>query len=144
MPVGNIDYDRGVIINTHRPSGMDVFMYVDDPGHFLNAHSAQVSDDIAREAGYDVEQLAKERLKKERKAQAMQMIDAELADDKDVTEETIVEKDGYKVVSTGLGRNHVIDPDGNRLTSFPLALEAAKKLLDGMTGNIKKVLGSKK
>lgn len=135
MPVGNIDYDRGVIINTHQSSGMDVFMYVDDPGKFLNAHSKVVSDEIAGEAGYDITKLAKDRVKKERKEQAMSMIDAELADDKDVVQEVVAEKNGYKIITTGLGRHHVIDPDGNRLNSFPLLPEAAEKLMNGMAGN---------
>lgn len=136
MPTGNIDYDRGVIINTHKTYGMDVFMYVDDPGKFLNAHGRPVSDEIAGEAGYDVEKLAKDRTKKERKEQAMAMIDAELADDKDVKEEIVEERNGYKIITTGLGRHHVVDPDGNRLTSFPLMLEAAQKLMNGMAGPV--------
>jgi len=138
MPIGTIDYDRGVIINTHRLSGMDVFMYVDDPGKFLTAHGATVYDKIAREAGYDVDKLAKDRMKKERKSQAMAMIDEELADDKDIKEEVVAERNGFKVITTGIGRHHVLDPDGNRLTSFPLAREAADKLLAGMAGEEKK------
>lgn len=134
MPIGNIDYDRGVIINVHQATGMDVFMYVDDPGVFLTAHGKVVPDEIASEAGYDTTKLAKERDKKSRKAQAMQMIDDELADDKDVKEEVVEERNGFKIVATGLGRHYLIDPDGNRLTSISQPLEAAKKLLNGMAG----------
>jgi hypothetical protein len=144
MPIGIIDYDRGVIINVHKTSGMDVFMYVDDPGKFITAHGNIVPDEIAKEAGYDVEKLAKDRTKKERKEQAMQMIDAELADDKDVKEEVVTERNGYKIITTGLGRHHLIDPDGNRLTSVPQPLEAAEKLLNGMAGKEEKVVSTKK
>lgn len=135
MPVGNIDYDRGVIIATHPGSGMDVFMYVDDPGKFLNAYSATVSDSIAKEAGYDVEKLSKDRVKKERKENAIALIDAELADDKDVKEEVVMEKNGFKIITTGLGRHHLVDPEGNRLTPNPLPRESAEKLLNGMTAD---------
>lgn len=138
MPVGVIDYDRGVIINVHQASGIDVFMYVDDPGKFLTAHGTPVTDILAKEAGYDVEKLAKDRVKKSRKEQALQMIDAELADDKDVKEDIVEEKNGWKIITTGLGRHHLIDPDGNRLTSVPQPLEAAQKLLNGMAGEVKK------
>jgi hypothetical protein len=127
-----IDYDRGVIINIHQGSGMDVYMYADDPGVFLNAHGDVISDALAAEAGYDIEKLGKERVRKSRKQQALEMIDAELADDKDVKEEVLEERGGYKMISTGLGRYHVVDPDGNRLTSFPVSEEMAKKLFDGM------------
>lgn len=132
MPVGNIDYDRGVIINTHKTTGMDVFMYVDDPGKFLNAHSKAVSDELAAEAGFDVEKLGRDRVKKERKEQAVALIDAELADDKDVKEEVVAESNGYKIITTGLGRHHVVDPDGNRLTNFPVMLDVATKLMNSM------------
>lgn len=132
MPFGNIDYDRGVIINTHKATGMDVFMYVDDPGKFITAHGKEVPDPIAAEAGYDTEKLAKERVKKERKSQAMAMIDAELADDKDVQEEVVEEKNGYKIITTGLGRFHVVDPENNRLTTQPVSAEIAQKLFTGM------------
>lgn len=129
-----IDYDRGVIINTHSPTGMDVFMYVDDPGVYLNAHGGSVSMGIAKEAGYDVDKLEKHRAMKSRKAQAAQMIEAEFADEKDQVEEVIKERNGYSVVSTGLGRHHVLDPDKNRLNAHPLSIEVAMKLLDGMAG----------
>lgn len=132
MPIGNIDYDRGVIIVNHARTGMDIFMYADDPGKFLNAHSAPVSDELAKEAGFDVEKLAKERLKKARKEQAYQMIDAELSSDSDVKSEVVEEKNGFKLLNTGAGRHHVEDPDGNRLSSFPLSLEDAQRLLSGM------------
>lgn len=138
MPTGKIDYDRGVIINIHQASGMDVYMYVDDPGKFLTAHAQIVSDAIAKEAGYDVEKLAKDRVKKERKAQALQMIDNELSDDKDIKEDVVDERNGWKIVSIGLGRHHLNDPDGNRITSVPQPLEAAQKLLNGMAGEVKK------
>lgn len=139
MPISDkIDYDRGVIINIHAATGMDVFMYADDPGKFLDAHGNIVPDNIARESGYDTEKLSKEREKKSRKEKALGLIDAEFADDKDVKEECINETAGYKVISTGLGRHHVLDPDGNRLNNFPLTLEAAERLMSGMAGSVTK------
>lgn len=134
MPVGNVDYDRGVLIKTHVSTGMDVFMYVDESGKYLSAHSRPVSDAIAKEAGYDIEKLAKDRLKMERKAHAMSLIDDELSDDKDVKEESVHERNGYRVITTGLGRFHVLDPDNNRLTAAPVSKEIAMKLFNGMAG----------
>jgi hypothetical protein len=137
MANNKIDYDLGVIINIHKNTGMDVFMYVDEPGVYLNAHGDKVAQEIAAEAGYDVEKYSKARVKMDRKKQALAMIDAELADEKDVVEVALAERNGYKVVSTGLGRHHVVDPDGNRLTTFPVSLDIAQKLFDGMAGEAK-------
>ena len=130
MPVGNVDYDRGVLIMLDPVSGMDVFMYVDSPGVYLTAHSKPVPEEIAKRAGYDVEKLAKDRLKGERKAQALRAIEEEMADEKDMREDVVCEDaSGFKVITTGMGRHHVIDPDGNQLTRLALPKESALKLL---------------
>lgn len=134
MPIGNIDYDRGVIINTHQLSGMDVFMYVDDPGVYLTAHGRPVAENLAQQAGYDIEKLAKDRVKKARKMQAMSIIDNELSDESDVREDIVEERNGFQLLTTGGGRHHVVDPDGNRLTMTPLPLESAQQLFNGMAG----------
>lgn len=128
-----IDYDRGVIINVHS-TGMDVFMYVDAPGKFLTAHGKEVPDAVAKEAGYDVEKLAKERLRLDRKATASALIDKELADDKNLEEKDLKEKNGFRLVSLGLGRHNVKDPDGNILNALPLPKESASKLFAAMAG----------
>lgn len=126
-----IDYDRGVIIQSHH-SGMDVFMYVDTPGVFLTAHGKDVSEQIAAEAGYDVAKLMKERIRRERIDQATKLISKELEDEKDLVENVVEEREGWKLVSTGLGRHNVVDPDGNILNRSPLVLDSAKRLFDGM------------
>lgn len=138
MPAGNIDYDRGVIINTHPGTGMDIYMYVDSPGFFLTAHAKPVPDELAKQAGYDVEKLAKERLRKSRREQALTAIDKELADSRDV-EETVVKAIGaWKLVHIGLGRHFVIDPEGNRINPTPLTEEIGTRLLSTMSGEEKK------
>lgn len=130
-----IDYDRGVLINVHAGTGMDVFMYVDDPGKFLTAHGTVVPDKVAGEAGYDVEKLAKERLRLERKRVASDLIDRELSDDKNLEEKELKEKNGFRLVSLGLGRHNVKDPDNNVLNAHPLPKESAVKLFAAMSGD---------
>lgn len=129
-----IDYDRGALIMTHPGSGMDVFMYVDSPGKYLNAHLNSVPDNIAKEAGYNVEQLAKERVRLDRKAQAGAIIDKELANDEDLEEVTVDNRNGFSLVSIGLGRHNVKDPDGNILNAHSLPKESAQKLFEAMAG----------
>lgn len=130
-----IDYDRGAIIMSHPGTGMDVFMYVDAPGEYLTAHAVPVPDDIAQAAGYDVARLAKERLRNQRKAQASAIIDRELADDANTNEECVDVRNGFHLVSIGMGRHNVKDPDGNILNAHPLPKEGAQKLFNAMAGD---------
>jgi len=141
MPQGKIDYDRGVIIRSHTTTGMDVFMYVDTPGEYLTAHGTPVPDTIAKEAGYDVDILSKEKLKRERKQAAMDAIDKELNNEKDVSEEVVEEKNGFKVVSIGLGRHHILVPEGNRLSTNVLPLDMALKVMNAMADPVPKKKG---
>lgn len=127
-----IDYDRGAIINVHPGTGMDVFMYADNPGHYLTAHGMPVPIEIAREAGYNVDQLAKERLRIERKAQAGAIIDKELSNDANTQEECVDVLNGFRLVSIGMGRHNVKDPDGNVLNAHPLPKESAERLFKVM------------
>lgn len=144
MAQRNIDYDRGVIIKTHNASGMDVYMYADTPGVFLNAFGTEVDEKLAKEAGYDVDRLSREKVKRERIAAAAQMIEQELAlADKEGQKEVVVERAGFKVIDIGLGRHFVEDPDGNRLTVHALPLEQAKTLLDQLTPSTPRKLQTK-
>lgn len=129
MPDRVIDYDRGVIIKIEPITGSDVFMYVDAPGKYLSAHGKPISDQFAAAAGYDIEHLAKERVKLDRKKIASDAIDAELADDKDAKNAVVEEINGYKLVDIGLGRFLIRDPDDNLVTATPLAQEHAKKVI---------------
>lgn len=133
-----IDYDRGVLINVHKETGMDVFMYVDEPGKYLTAHGHPVPAAIAAQAGYDTEKLEKERIRQERKLQASAIIDKELSDEKDVVEIEVGKAAGFTLVSIGLGRHHLKDPEGNQITANPLTLEQGKKLLAAMSEDVTK------
>jgi hypothetical protein len=125
-----INYDRGVIIRQHKRTGMDVFMYVDTPGVFLNAFGTSIDEKLASEAGFDIENLGKERMKRERMKAAMDAIELELAiADESGKEKVVLENQGFKVIDIGLGRHFVLDPEGNRLTQVALPLEQAKVLV---------------
>jgi hypothetical protein len=139
MPVSDkVDYDRGVIIRVHDLSGTDVFMYVDEPGIYMTAHGGKVSDQFAAEAGFDVDLLAKERKRIDLKRKANEAIDQELNDQNNLSEEVVEERNGFKLVSIGLGRHHIKDPEGNRLTSSPLPQEAAEKVFNSLAGEKEK------
>jgi hypothetical protein len=126
-----IDYDRGAVIKQEPNSGMDVFMYVDAPGEYLNAHGTVVPDTLARQAGYDIDRLAKEKLKNERKALAASLIDNEFQNTGEA-QEIIDIRDGWRLVGIGHGQYLVRDPDDNILNKNPLPMEAAQKLVSLM------------
>ena len=125
-----IDYDRGVIFMTHQPTGANVYMYTDTPGVYLNAFAKPVGDDMAREAGFPVEKYAKEKVRRERMAQAMEAIDSELSKVAEDEHQVLSDVKGFKVIDIGLGRHNVQDPDGNVLNSVPLSIEVANKLVE--------------
>lgn len=136
MASKNIDYNRGVLKKVHNKLGVDVYMYKDTPGVYLNAYGTEVSEALAAEAGFDIETLGRARLKRERMAQAMAAIEQELNPEVGAGERKLVEeRGGFKIMDIGLGRHIVEDPDGNKLTAAPLPLETAKVLLERLTPN---------
>lgn len=125
----NIDYNRGVTKKVHPQTMVAVFMYKDTPGVFLNAYGTEVSPDLAKECGFNTDELLKEKLKRERISQVTAMIEAELANDQGGTRQLVEDINGFKTINIGLDRYIVEDPDGNNLTVTPLPLDTATKLL---------------
>lgn len=123
-----VDYDRGIMKRLH-PTGVEVYMYMDTPGVYLNAFGTPVADEMADQAGFPVGQFAKDKLKKERMAAALSFIEAELSDGPKVGE-PIDERDGFKLVAVALDGFRVLDPDGNSLTPVPLPQKAAQALFN--------------
>lgn len=124
-------YDRGVMIRSH-PMGLDIYMLLDVPGDYVTAHGNPVTEEFAQQAGFPVEQLRREKVKRERMAQARDAIEKEL-ELQEAIREVVEEKNGFKVVAIGLGRHMVEDPDGNVLTKEPLAKEQASLLLKALS-----------
>ena len=124
-----IDVRRGVMIKRHRASGMQVYMYFDTPGVYLNPHGGTVSEELAAQAGFDTKQYAKERLRRDRMASAMSAIEAELALSADNAENVIEERDGFKIIELALGNANVVDEDGHLMNPVPIPVAQAKELL---------------
>lgn len=127
-PARAIDYDRGVIINVHKQTGMDVFMYLDTPGVYLNAHGGEVSEKLASEAGYDTVRWGKQRLIRERTADAHARIKEEL-EEAASQRRVVAERNGFQILDLGLGRHQVLH-DGEVLTKEVLPLDLAEELLE--------------
>lgn len=129
-----IDVNRGVMMMRHRASGMQVFMYMDEPGYFYDAHGNKVNDKMAKEAGFDTYELAKKRMLKEKMAEAYDRIAAELETSIAGEKKVLKERGGYRLVEETLGRASIEDADGNMLTDHPKALAEAKIIFDTLAG----------
>lgn len=122
-----IDLDRGV---QHRRTmeGVDVFMYFDTPGVFLNAHEHVVSDELARSAGFDVDALSLVKKRRELMDDAMRGIEAQYGSEK--VREIKAERKGYSLVHVGLNRYNIEAPDGSNLNPRPLTDVEALSIFD--------------
>lgn len=126
-----VDPDRGYMMRDHGRLGINIYMYVDDPGVYMTYHGHTVPEQLAKEAGFEVDRFAKERLRRERMAAAAKAIEAELADG-GVVEEVVAEKGDFKMIHIGLGRYQIVDKDKQVLTEAPLTKELAEGLLDSL------------
>lgn len=129
-----IDLNRGVECRFERVTGMEVYMYFDEPGKFFSAHGTPLPDSLAKSCGYDVEKLAKVRLKKERQAQAIAALDAEFAEGGAVNE-LVAEADGFKMIHIGYERYNVTDADANVLNPRALTRPEAEALFKAFAPN---------
>jgi hypothetical protein len=127
--MSGIQASRGCRIRFH-PSGYRVVMYYDSPGQFFNESGKPVGEEVAAQAGYDVEELGRERKKRERIEELRRKAEAEFA-----TVEQKVEKElsasstgGMVVKHVGGGKYAVFDSEGVRLTKRGLTKEEAELL----------------
>lgn len=127
--VNKIDVDRGVWIKSDPGTGIQVIMYVDEPGVFLSWHGRPVADELAASAGFDVKQLKNEKLKRERMAAAGKLIEAEFAAALSGSQ-VVVERGGFKLMDLGGGRFTIRDEDNNPMSRTVLTEEQARKVFD--------------
>lgn len=119
-------YNRGVLKRKH-PAGLEVFMFPDTPGVFFNAHGAEITPELALEAGFETERLLKEKARRDRIADATAQIDAEFSTGG--KREVVLKVNGYRIVSVGSQGHQIFDPDDNVLTPGKfLTLSAAEKI----------------
>lgn len=137
-----IDLDRGVWMRSHPSIGMDIYMYVDDPGVYYDAHGNGVPKELAEAAGFDVETLQKEHLRKTAMDNAMAEIDAKYGSHE---KKVVKESGGYQVWDLGLGRYNVTDAKGNLLNKVPITKEQYEVLLKHLAPTPEKpILSAKK
>lgn len=125
----HVDPDRGYHMRSHPTIGMDIFMYVDDPGVYLTAHCDRVDDKLAEAAGFPIEKHKKEHDIKAALASAQAEVLKKFGENKP---QFVMERGDFKVVDIGLGRHNVLS--GNEvLNKNPISKEEAKILLDHLS-----------
>lgn len=125
--VFSINLDRGVHMASHPSLGMDIYMYVDDPGLYYDAHGHQVPKEWAEQAGFPVDEQTKaQEIKVALKAAEKEVLEKMGA----VKQEYVAERGGFKVKDLGMGKYHVVGPDGSVLTKAPVSKEHALMALD--------------
>lgn len=147
-----IDVDKGVVMRS-TPEGIVVCAIVgqhvrrfesgapdptsplmgDMPGYFFNEHGKEVSPELARSAGYDVDRLMAERRKRERIGVATAAIEKEFGITQTVRE-IVAERGDFKVVHIGRDQYNVEDFEGNVMnTRGPIAKAIAMNILENLT-----------
>ena len=126
-----VDLDRGVQMSSHSILGIDVYMYLDDPGIYYDAHGNILPMEVAEQSGgFDTVTLERKR-----------KIKAALHDaNEDVLKKfgeadgpvLVEERDGFTILDYGMDRYKVFGPDDkvNALHKLFLPLAQAKVLLD--------------
>lgn len=132
-----IDYDRGVMIKKDEKSGIEVYMYKDDPGVFLSVLGRPVSDDLAKIVYGEriVAEMTKRRTIRLKMKEAEAKIRAELETAEEGSH-IVLERGEFKVLDIGLGRHRVLGPDNVALTSEVLSLEQATLLVDQLSPEV--------
>lgn len=134
-----IDYDRGVLIKQIASTGMEVFMYRNDPGVYYTAHGSEVNKALAELAGFDVTRHTAMREHRQRVNRASEMIAKELEVDNGVGKRIVVQEvAGFKMVDLGKGRYWVEDEHGPLNKGTVLTKDMAETVFNACVGDLRK------
>lgn len=124
-----IDYNRGV----HKQktvTGIEVYMFLDEPGVYYSAQGSQLPEEVASEAGFPIDKWRKLRLKKERTVAFNKALEEELEIEGQATKKVIKEREGWAISTSGFGKFFIEDPDGMVISNRTLTKAEAEKIFD--------------
>lgn len=121
-----IDANRG-FINHKTRHGVEVFMYKDDPGIYLSASGAMVSEALAKDAGFPVVPLKKKGEMKRVLAEAHAEIEQRF---QAATEKVLKTSKDYVIVSLGEKRYVIRDSNGTQIHDNPFSHRDAMRLFE--------------
>jgi hypothetical protein len=119
----------GVSIREHPKAGK-LAMYKSEPGIYLNMFGQQVSELVAREAGFDTAAHRRARTRGEKLAEATALIEQELAAPTPKTAVEVVSRGGFRIMDVGFSRYMLETSEGDPVTPRALTLPVAQSLLD--------------
>lgn len=137
MPLhGAIDVDRGVTMrqvvafDSVNPSkfmpdpkfgGLTVYMYKDEPGIYYDVHGNKLPDGMAKIAGFPVDKLAKQRMKREAMTRFEQQLRAQLELETAEADVILAEDGNWQVIELPMERAKVVDKTtGEPVTAVPM------------------------
>lgn len=128
-----IDVNRGVEIRRERSTGVRVYMYVSEPGVYLNAFGKPIAESFAAKAGFPVEQYARARTAREKIADFTRKMQDEM-NVENLTEnrKVLASRGGYTVYEMPYGNAVVVSDEGDNLTPTPIAKAQAMELLEAL------------
>lgn len=129
---GPLDLDRGVTMRFSRlnPEVGVIAMIKDDPGKYYDQNGNEVSEGIARLAGFDTETNARIRFLAEKRAEFDREMAAEYAKASGKGLTVIETRGGFSLVELSNGRHNVVDLDGQSINPQPLTVQEATRLLN--------------
>jgi hypothetical protein len=123
-----IDVDAGYSIK-ELPDGTRIFMHKAHPGTYLNASGEEISEAIAKQAGFDTERYRRERTRSDKMAEAQAVIEQELTAHQATPEASVVaERNGYRLLDVGYSRFQVTLDDGTPVTPKAVTLPLARSI----------------
>jgi hypothetical protein len=109
-----LDLNRGVKTRFH-PNGMKVSMYLDDPGTYLDDLGKPFPDELAKQAGFDLDKWRKEKLKLQKLAAFKKQLDQEYASAEEQLATELSRNGGHDVRAIGGGQYALFGKDGSKV-----------------------------
>lgn len=130
--MSKIDRKRGCAIRKHR-KGFRVVMYYDDPGAYFDETGVPATVELAKEAGFDTDKYAAERVKHLKRKKFENDLAAGLADDEAGL--AVVNKGKLEVVAGQKpGTFRIVDGNGKAVTKTPMTAEEVAVTFKALTG----------
>lgn len=128
-----IDFDRGVKIRQDDKTGIQIYMYKDEPGVYYDRHGRRVPETLAKQAGFDVARFARLRQHKQKVKDFFDAIEDLEKVDLGLAQQAVArEKAGFKLVFLPLNRAVVLGPDGQQMCK-PSSRELMEQLFNQLT-----------
>lgn len=128
-----IDRNRGCMIKHHR-SGMRIVMYYDEPGVYYDERGGEVTAELAKTVGFDVDRHLVDSRKQSIRRRLEEMLEQVEDRGAELVEQIASGGGDIQVRKTPNGGYHVYDSEGERLSKVDMPEEEAKVLFEAATG----------